>query len=155
MRRHAQTRVAKMAKWSRLDPVSGCVLWAGAIDSDGYGRVRFRDKTPPAHRAAYELAHGPIPDGLQIDHLCRVRSCVNPEHLEAVTTQTNTLRGEGISAQHARKTTCPLGHPFDMTWKSTPSRRRCRACRNTQRRMRYATLKVTAAARASEMEPRT
>jgi len=70
-------------------------------------------KVQSGHRFAYEALRGPIPDGLQIDHLCRVPRCVNPDHLEAVDNRTNTLRGIGPTAQLARATTCLNGHPFN------------------------------------------
>lgn len=72
---------------------SGCWLWQGAITSAGYGTTAVEGRTRGAHRVAYEAFVGPIPPGLQIDHLCRVRHCVNPDHLEPVTSLENTLRG--------------------------------------------------------------
>ena len=91
-----------------------------------------------AHRFAYETFVGPIPEGLTIDHLCRIRHCVNPEHLEAVTDRVNILRGEGISAQHARATHCPQGHPYDLinTYVAPDGDRDCRDCRR-QSMVRY------------------
>lgn len=79
-----------------------CWLWRGHLTRGGYGQFESR----VAHRAAYELFVGPIPDGLQLDHLCRVRNCVNPTHLEPVTAQENTLRSRRI------KTACKNGHEF-------------------------------------------
>lgn len=83
-----------------------------------------------AHRYAYEHFIGPIPEGLQVDHLCRVRNCVNPDHLEAVTCRENVLRGDGVAAANARATHCPQGHAYDeantYTW--TNGGRHCRAC---------------------------
>ncbi|MFZ2886530.1 MAG: HNH endonuclease signature motif containing protein [Minisyncoccia bacterium] len=86
-----------------------CWLWTGAKRS-GYGRVAIKRKVYQAHRIAYEKEHGPIPKGLTLDHLCRVPSCVNPDHLEAVTRGENVLRGIGIAAMNARKTHCKRGH---------------------------------------------
>ena len=108
----------RLALWSIPEPNSGCVLWTKAT-RDGYGRIGVtvaanQRRTVLVHRAAYELARGPIPEGLQIDHLCRVRACINPSHMEPVTQRTNILRGEAISAKNAKKTTCPRGHPYDM-----------------------------------------
>lgn len=77
-----------------------------------------------AHRMAYEHFKGPIPDGLYIDHLCRVRCCVNPDHLEAVSNRENILRGVGAGAIHARQKSCPLGHPYTQL----KYRRRCLVC---------------------------
>lgn len=95
------------------EPNSGCWLWAGYVSRYGYGLLH---QTPKkyflAHRLAYEFFVGPIPEGLQIDHKCRVRSCVNPAHLEAVTLQENIRRGETGIHQRTR-THCPHGHPYD------------------------------------------
>jgi hypothetical protein len=72
---------------------SGCWLWVGALTSQGYGQMRgMNHRVTRAHRVAYELFKGPIPEGLYIDHLCRVRCCVNPDHLEAVTQFVNMAR---------------------------------------------------------------
>ena len=81
----------------------GCHLWTACLDQAGYGQFNAGVKTVRAHRFAYELAVGPIPDGLFIDHLCRVRSCVNPKHLEPVTHKENMRRAAGNY--------CLYGHP--------------------------------------------
>lgn len=102
-----------------------CVEWWGHIDPrNGYG-VFGRSR---AHRRIYEECFGPIATGLVIDHLCRNKRCVNPEHLEAVTQRTNVLRGVGHAAQRARQTHCKRGHEF--TFENTLIRQgRCRQCR--------------------------
>lgn len=84
----------------------------------------------------YELYKGAIPEGLQIDHLCRVRRCINPDHLEAVTRHENILRGESVIAKLARKTHCSKGHPFDAqnTYQRLTGGRDCKACINARHR---------------------
>ena len=94
--------------WQRAHPipVTGCWLWSGAVRGSGYSA--FRRKY--GHRAAVEAERGPIPEGMQVDHLCRVRSCVNPEHLDVVTARENLLRGDTVTARSASVTHCPQGH---------------------------------------------
>ena len=96
------------------EPNSGCWLWTGCLTTGGYGMLQLDGGRIPkyAHRLAYEHHVGLIPEGLQIDHLCRVRSCVNPSHLEPVTQRENGLRGESMAAQQARQTHCIHGHEF-------------------------------------------
>ncbi len=117
----------------------GCWEWSGCVTSDGYGLIGVRkgghSTSLKAHRVAYELYIGPIPDGLQIDHLCRNRRCVNPQHLEPVTCRENVLRGEGLAAKAALKTHCKRGHLFDEANTYRRGRARyCRACPNEKRR---------------------
>jgi len=113
------------------EPMSGCVLWIGYRNRKGYGLIQSwwggRVHSLIAHRVAYSLGRGSIPDGRQLDHLCRVRSCVNPHHLEAVTCRVNVLRGVGVTAQLARTTHCIRGHEF--TPENTYVRQGMRACR--------------------------
>ena len=120
----------------RVDRSGECWEWLGTISTAGYGVFGMgstsdgRRRQIKAHRFAYELWVAPIPDGLQIDHLCRTRSCVNPSHLEAVTGKVNTLRSEGVAAVNARKTHCPQGHPYDdaNTYVAPNGQRGCRVC---------------------------
>lgn len=89
----ASSSIDAMFSMVSPEPNSGCWLWTGNLSDNGYGVVEVRDRRRRAHRVAYELVHGPIPSGLEPDHLCRVRCCINPAHLEPVTRQLNTLRG--------------------------------------------------------------
>ena len=117
---------------------SGCWEWQGHRSRTGYARTSVGSrKGVEAHRVVYERLRGQIPDGLVLDHLCRVRHCVNPDHLEPVTFAENVLRGEGISAINARKTHCKNGHEFTEanTHRLADGKRVCRACnREAQRR---------------------
>lgn len=115
------------------EPNSGCWLWSGAVTSNGYGRFGISRRVVRwAHRVAYEHWNGPIPENLQIDHLCRVRSCVNPQHLEAVTCRTNLLRGMGFVGRQARQTHCLRGHLLEgdnlSPWHLRHGQRHCQAC---------------------------
>lgn len=109
---------------------SGCWEWTGSTSYKGYAKFRQDGERMPAHRWAYEHWVGPIPEGLHIDHLCRNRKCVNPEHLEPVTPRENVMRGNGVPARNARKTHCVHGHPFsgDNLRISLRGDRRCREC---------------------------
>lgn len=120
--------------WRYVDKTDGCWLWVGMTARNGYGKIRSGGHAGPlllAHRVAYELEHGPIPEGLHIDHLCRVRHCVNPAHLEPVTCRVNIIRGEGFAAKNYVKTHCKHGHPFDLfnTYWTRDGKRMCRACK--------------------------
>lgn len=109
----------------------GCWQWQASLGADGYGRIQIAKVSHRAHRLMWEYVVGPIPEGLQIDHLCRNRACVNPDHLEPVTQRQNILRGESPSARHAIKTHCPQGHAYsvDNTYVSPAGQRFCRTCR--------------------------
>jgi hypothetical protein len=111
---------------------NGCWEWVGALRGGGYGHWN-RNPTGEgqAHRAVYVMTHGPIPKGMTLDHLCRNRICVNPDHLEIVTHRENILRSNGLAAKNLSKTECPLGHPYsgDNLVICRNGRRRCRICR--------------------------
>ena len=120
----------------------GCVLWTGSLMPSGYGQVgrgRRGEGLATVHRLMYEWFVGPIPDGMEMDHLCRNRACAAPAHLVAVTRRENLLRGETLTAAHAAKTHCPAGHPYDEA--NTYRRpgyngRTCRTCRHERRTRR-------------------
>lgn len=121
-----------------------CWIWQGCTNGKGgYGLFRGgvdRDKGGSrkwilAHRYAYTLLVGVIPDHLELDHLCRVRRCVNPKHVEVTTHKENTLRGESPAAQQARREFCLKGHPFDKVDRS--GRRRCSICDREKELRRY------------------
>lgn len=109
----------------------GCWLWTAHIDQNGYGTFSIKKTPRKAHRVDYEAFVGPVSDGLQLDHLCRVRHCVNPEHLEPVTAAENNARSLSISARNMAKTHCSNGHPFDSenTYVMPDGGRGCRRCR--------------------------
>ena len=115
---------------------SGCWLWYGALGSKGYGQLTVSGKSVKAHRFVYERNKGTIPAGLTLDHLCRNRACVNPDHLEPVTLGENTMRGMCPQALNARKTHCLRGHPLEPI-PSKPGYRHCRTCSAADKR-RYA-----------------
>jgi hypothetical protein len=107
----------------------GCWIWAGRLNFWGYADFWANGKNLPAHRYSYEMLISAIPAGLHLDHLCRVRSCVNPAHLEPVTIKQNVLRGDGPSALNARKSECRHGHKYTETNTLINSgRRHCREC---------------------------
>ena len=120
--------------WENIDrSIGDCWNWLGSLDRDGYGRVRYNGRRTRAHRIAYELAIGPIPAGLVIDHLCRNRRCVNPDHLEPVTSQENTRRGvtgQARAEQKRAQTHCEHGHEFteaNTAYRLTGGRK-CKEC---------------------------
>src|SRR6185369_13442505 len=88
----AYSAAAQERFWSKVDASGDCWIWRGTDDGKGYGVMHLGRTTTTAHRFAYTLLVGPIPPGLQIDHLCRNRACVNPDHMEPVTQRVNSLR---------------------------------------------------------------
>lgn len=119
--------------WDKVnkDAPSGCWEWTVATVY-GYGRFGIAGRAMSAHRVAYELLVGPIPEGLQLDHLCRNPACVNPGHLEPVTGRENVLRGDTFAARQAAITHCPAGHEYDEA-NTRVDAKRCRHCRACQR----------------------
>lgn len=113
--------------WAKVRKTSTCWIWTSTISKSGYGRFGINSKTVAAHRFSWESLNGPVPEGLVLDHLCRVRHCVNPEHLEPVTNGENILRGIGPAAINKRKTHCKRGHVLTPR-KGYPGTRECRPC---------------------------
>ena len=137
--------------WSKVNKESGrwwngsqCWLWTAGCVAGGYGSFSpARGKTVTAHRFLYEQSVGPVPVGLELDHLCRRPGCVRPSHLEPVPGRVNILRGTSFSAVNARKTACKNGHQFtpENTALRPEGGRKCRTCkrvvdRESQRRHR-------------------
>ena len=122
---------------SRTRVEGECWLWLGSKTERGYGRVSVKGRLRPAHVAVYEFSIGPVSSGLELDHLCRNHSCVNPAHLEPVTHKVNVLRGTSPAAKHAIKTHCPAGHPYspENTSFFDGGRRRCRICVGARNRV--------------------
>lgn len=127
--------------WEKVDASGDCWLWMGGLNTGGYGRFTLDGRRQRAHRVAYALLVAPVPSGLELDHLCRVRHCVNPDHLEPVTRRENLLRGAGPAQagyRQKRKTHCPQGHPYDesntFVWAARPSERSCIECNRVRAR---------------------
>lgn len=120
------------------DP-GGCWIWTGRRGRDGYGYIDADNRAHTAHRYIYRQFVTEVDSALHLDHLCRVRCCVNPDHLEPVTPRENIRRGDGWSGRHARQTHCKHGHPFagDNLFVRADGERVCRQCsRDRQGRRR-------------------
>jgi len=140
--RHLPPKVEQLI--ASHDSREGCWVWHGKTSRWGYGAVRVyyvdgTDGYSGAHRIVYVALAGPIPDGLDLDHLCRNRLCCNPEHLEPVSRRANTLRGEGPAAVNAKKTHCPRGHELTednlIPANLKQGGRACLACHRDRRAM--------------------
>lgn len=121
--------------FNKVFVADGHWLWCGYIMPNGYGQFSDGGGTVLAHRWAYEQFVAPVPEGLDLDHLCRIRNCVNPQHLEPVTRSTNLIRGARKTGQHY----CKNGHELvgDNLKPTSDGRRQCRECaRQAQRRYR-------------------
>jgi hypothetical protein len=124
---------------ARISQNGPCWEWTRCVDKCGYGIVAIKRRTFLAHRVSYQIFNGPIPEGMTIDHLCRKRKCVNPDHLEPVTLKENILRGNGPCAINARKTHCNKGHEFtenNIVWGKSGNSitRNCKTCFDHKKR---------------------
>lgn len=126
----------------------GCWEWtAGLRNGEGYGNFHLRGRNCAAHRVSYAEFVGPIPEGADLDHLCRNRRCVRPSHLEPVTRKENLHRGQGVAAKNKAKTHCPQGHPYDAentvthTHRTGSVMRYCRICMTKHKRAYAAKIK--------------
>lgn len=145
--------------WEKMDKSGGCWLWTASTSTSGYGHFRYQGKIREAHLVSYMLCVGPIPEGKQLDHTCHTndrtctggvgclhRRCVNPDHLEPVTSLENSQRGN--SGAHLRsRTQCPQGHEYTeantyYAKRANGYNRMCRECGRTRRRERYRRLGV-------------
>lgn len=116
---------------SKVEFTDSCWFWSGSQNSEGYGIYRCNGTSYRAHRVSFVWFVGQMPPPLITDHLCRVHSCVNPDHLEPVTHVENTLRGESFSAKNKNKTHCSRGHPFtpeNTLFNTRETWRRCLIC---------------------------
>lgn len=120
--------------WAKVRKTDTCWLWEAGQQGEGYGSFKINGRHIQAHRFSYELLIGPIPEGLELDHLCRIRLCVRPEHLEPVTHQENIRRGaQGIVIRPF----CKRGHPLSEAKIRGNGTRVCRPCRNEDQRNTY------------------
>lgn len=137
-------RTAEDRFWENVDRTDGCWLWTGRLHNNGYARFSVNDRAVYVHRFAYEMSNGEIPNGMHIDHLCRVRHCVNPSHLEAVTQAENNRRAHKYAVRRY-KDRCANGHRMagENLVIGRKGERSCRECgrrsaREYQRRRRSA-----------------
>jgi hypothetical protein len=141
---HQRFKTTEQRFWEKVDKRSAdeCWPWIAGRNSQGYGAFYWNHKRGGAHRFSYEMHNGPVSGGMELDHLCRNRLCVNPAHLESVPKAVNILRGDGAPARCARKTHCPKGHEYDeANTIHYRGGRYCRACQseknNSEAHRRY------------------
>jgi hypothetical protein len=145
MRRRGTTELPEATEserfWSQVAKLDGCWSWTGSLTGKGYGSFSATGRrTVSAHQFSYLDVVGEIPEGTELDHLCRNRACVNPDHLEPVTHRENVLRGTAPTAENARKTHCKNRHEFtpeNTNLKNEGKRRECRTCKAEDNRQRY------------------
>lgn len=126
--------------WSKVSIGDGCWMWMKGINHSGYGHIRINDRRYLSHRVSYRLIIGAIPEGLQLDHLCRVRACVNPSHLEPVTNLANSRRRfVFVKATLDERTHCWQGHLLDSrnTYTYPGHSNKCRRCHNESSARKY------------------
>ena len=126
-----EKQIQKFIKRIKMDLLSDCWNWVGYLSKDGYARISINGIQSYGHRLSYQYWKGNIPNGLQLDHLCRNRKCVNPNHLECVTTQENIRRGFSIATINSLKTHCKRGHEYTVknTWyRKDRTGRFCKKC---------------------------
>jgi len=114
---------------------AGCYEWLGSVSPQGYARISVAGRPELAHRWVYETFVEIIPKGMVVDHLCRNRKCVNPEHLQIATHRENMLCGTGMAARNKNKTHCVRGHAFDSVNKN--GHRFCRKCARIRAKQRH------------------
>lgn len=138
--------------WNRVTKSDDCWIWTGPVNHGGYGRASMDGKGIAAHRYAWEETNGPIPSGLQIDHLCRNRLCVRPSHLRVVDARTNVLCGIAPPAINARKTHCPRGHEYVVRKNGRIGlQRQCLICRRERAIQRYYATKTAGSSAGSRL----
>lgn len=144
--REVLTPLGETRFWSKVRKGPDCWDWLAGQDGDGYGVFTIpAGRLERVHRLAYRLLVGPIPAGLTLDHLCRNRACVNPDHLEPVTNRVNVLRGVGPTARFAARTHCSRGHLLSRdNLRMEGTVRRCRACDKERQSERPSRSKVRA-----------
>lgn len=142
--RFAATATVEERFWPKVRKTHRCWDWLANTSTNGYGQFWCDGRLVAAHRWAYERFMGPVPDGLELDHLCRNPACVNPDHLEPVSHRENSLRGTNPTAQNARKTHCKRGHEFTpentrvyIDAHSGREARECRQCTRERKARRY------------------
>lgn len=134
-------RIPWWKKHSVVNP-DDCWIWQRALTPNGYAQASYQSKMQRLHKLVWEFFNGPVPEGLELDHLCRNRSCWNPEHLEPVTHQVNMQRGD---SWWRNKTHCPLGHEYspENTYTYPTGNRSCRICRRVTNRERKRRIRET------------